>query len=113
MHARQPITRQPDPEEFEQCVSHLCSKIEAVAIREGASDTDCHDLESTLAMMPPLVRERVQLALEAIQIQTEYDHPAMCFAARYALRLAEDVWETNPHPMTRSVQLSAMRSKPG
>jgi hypothetical protein len=71
-----------------------------VALREGVSDADCKDLEGTLSAMPPLVRDRIKLMLNGIQIQTEYDDPAMGFAARYVLRLAEDIWDSNPHPMT-------------
>ena len=77
-------------------------KIETVAMRSGASDADCADLEGTLAAMPPLSRERVQLMLDGVAIQTEYEDPVMAFAARYILRLAHDIWQANPHPTTHS-----------
>ena len=75
-------------------------KIETIALREGVSDADCNDLDGTLTAMPPLVRDRIKLMLDGIQIQTEYDDPATAFAARYILRLAETLWESNPHPLT-------------
>ena len=92
----------PDPAEFERCVSQLCIRIETVAMREGLSHADCGDLELTLAAMPPLVRERVRLMLDGIQIQTEFEDPSMAFAARYLLRLAENIWEQNAHPLTHA-----------
>jgi hypothetical protein len=92
----------PDPAAFERCVGHLCVKIETIALRAGLSDADCSDLEGTLAAMPPLVRDRIKLMLDGIEIQTEYDDPIMALAARYVLRLAENVWEANPHPLTHS-----------
>jgi len=92
----------PDPAEFERCVTFLCVKIETVALRAGAPDADCSDLEGTLAAMAPLLRDRARLMLSGIEIQTEYDEPVMALAARYVLRLAEDVWETNPYPVPRS-----------
>lgn len=92
----------PDPAEFERCVTFLCVKIEGVALRAGASDADCTDLEGTLTAMPPLLRDRARLMLRGIEIQTEYDEPVMALAARYVLRLAEDVWEANPHPLPRA-----------
>ena len=92
----------PGPAEFDRCVGYICLKIEAVAIRESVSDADCNDLEGTLAAMPPLLRQHVKLMLNGIQIRTEYEDPAMSFAARYVLRLADDVWEETPHPLTHS-----------
>ena len=83
-------------------MNFLCTKIETVALRSGASDADCADLEGTLASMSPLARERVQLMLDGIAIQTEYEDPVMAFAARYILRLANDIWQANPHPTTHS-----------
>jgi hypothetical protein len=92
----------PDPAEFDRCVSHLCLKVETVGLKAGVLDADSSDLEGTLAALPPLVRDRIRLMLNGIEIQTEYEDPAMAFAARYVLRLAQDVWETNPHPMTHA-----------
>lgn len=91
-----PKSFRPDPAEFERCVGFLCMKIETVAMRSGVSDADCSDIEGTLAAMPPLVRDRVKLMLDGIEIQTEYDEPTMAFAARYILRLAQSIWEANP-----------------
>jgi hypothetical protein len=92
----------PDPAEFERCVSQLCIRIETIAMREGLSHADCGDLERTFSAMPPLVRERVKLMLDGIHIQTEFEQPPMAFAARYLLRLADNIWEQNPHPLTHS-----------
>ncbi len=92
----------PDPAEFERCVSHLCIKIETIAVRAGVPGADCSDLEGMLAAMPPLVRDRAKLMLEGIEIHTEYDDPVMTLAARYILRLAQDVWAANPHPVTHT-----------
>ena len=92
----------PDPAEFERCVSHLCIKIETIAMRTGVPGADCSDLEGMLAAMPPLVRDRAKLMLEGIEIHTEYDDPVMTLAARYILRLAQDVWAANPHPVTHT-----------
>lgn len=83
----------PDPVEFERCVSLLCAKIQAIATRSGVSDGDCADLEGTLAAVPPMVRDRVKLMLNGIEIQTEFDEPVMAFAARYIHRLAQDIWQ--------------------
>ena len=92
----------PDPAEFDRCVTQLCFKIESIAARAGVSEADCTDLEGTLAAMPPLVRERTVMMLEGLQIQTEFQDPAMAFAARYMLKLAEDIWEENPHAMVHA-----------
>jgi hypothetical protein len=92
----------PEPANFERCRNFLCKKIEAVALREGASDGDCGDLEAMLAAMPPAVRDRVKMVLEGTEIQTEFDEPVMAFAARYLLTLAKDIWEANPHPLSHS-----------
>ncbi len=90
----------PDPAVFEQCVSQLCIKIETISLRAGVPDADCSDLEGMLTAMAPLIRDRIKLMLEGIEIQTEYDDPVMALAARYILRLAQNVWEANPHPLT-------------
>ena len=71
-------------------------------MRSGVTDADGTDLEGTLAALPPLVRDRVKLMLNGIEIQSEYDEPTMAFAARYILRLAHDIWQANPHPMTHA-----------
>jgi hypothetical protein len=92
----------PDPAEFERCVSHLCIKLETIAVRAGVPGADCSDLEGMLAAMPPLVRDRAKLMLEGIEIHTEYDEPVMALAARYVVRLAQDVWAANPHPLTHT-----------
>ena len=102
----------PDPAEFERCVSFLCMKIETVAMRSEVPDADCTDLEGTLASMPPLVRDRVKLMLNGIEIQTEYNEPVMSFAARYLLNLAQGVWEENPHPVTHSAPAPRSLSRP-
>ena len=63
-------------------------------------DVDCEEIEQSLAAMPPVVRDRVKLMLNGVEIQTEYDDPTMSFAARYILKLAQAMREQNPHPVT-------------
>jgi hypothetical protein len=92
----------PEPADFERCQNFLCKKIEAVALREGASDGDCADVDAMFAAMPPMVRDRVKMMLEGIEIQTEFDEPVMAFASRYLLTLAKDIWEAKPHPLSHS-----------
>jgi hypothetical protein len=101
----------PDPAEFERNVKYLCTKIETAAMRSGMADPDCADLERTLAAMPPLVRDRVTLMLNGIHIQTEYDEPTMSLAARYILRLAQGIWDDNPHPLIHAGSQSASLSR--
>ena len=103
----------PDPAEFDRCVSHLCCRIETLAERAGVSEADCTDLEGTLAAMPPLVRDRTKLMLDGIQIHTEYKDPAMSFAARYVLNLAEDIWAESPHPTVHAASSSPTLRKRG
>lgn len=66
-----------------------------------------------LAEMPPLIRDRVRLMLEGIAIQTEFDDPVMTLAARYVLRLAQTMWDTNPHPLVRTPALQRSLSRSG
>ena len=80
-------------------------------MRSEMPDADCTNLDGTLAAMPPLVRDRVRLMLDGIEIQTEYEEPVMSFAARYLLRLAQGIWEENPHPMTHSRSVSSSLSR--
>ena len=101
----------PNPDEFQDAVSLLCSKIETVAIRSGMSDMDCKDLERSLAAMAPTVRDRVKLMLNGIEIGTEYDDRTMSFAARYLLRLAQTIWEENPHPSTHSAHVPRIHTR--
>jgi hypothetical protein len=101
----------PDPDQFRQSVDLLCTKIQTVAVRSGMSDVDCEELERSLAAMPPVVRERVRLMLNGIEIQTEYDDATMSFAAKYVLRLAQSIWDENPHPVAYSAQSSQERSR--
>jgi hypothetical protein len=90
----------PDPHAFQQSVDLLCTKIQTVAVRSGMSDVDCADLQRSLAVMTPTVRDRVQLMLNGVEIQAEYDDPTTAFAARYLLRLALSIWEEDPDPVT-------------
>jgi hypothetical protein len=107
------MTRQlrPNPAEFERCVQFLCTKIETIAMRSGMTDADCADLERTLAAMPPLARDRVKLMLHGIDIHTEYDDPVMAFAARYIVRLAQEIWAATPHPLTHPAPSAAAFSR--
>jgi hypothetical protein len=101
------------PSDFDECVGHLCNKIEAIAVREGVSDAHCADLEGTLLAMPPLVRDRIKLMLEGVEIQTEYAEPVTAFAARYILVLARDIWQANPHPLTHMGIAPRSLTRPG
>jgi hypothetical protein len=85
-------------------VTFLCTKIETIAMRSGLSDADCADIDGTLAAMPPVVRDRIKLMLNGINIQSEYDDPTMALAARYMLRLAQNIWDENPHPVEHESQ---------
>jgi hypothetical protein len=102
----------PDPDQFQQSVDLLCTKIQTVAVRAGMSEVDCEDLERSLAAMPPVVRDRVKLMLNGIEIQTEYDDPTMCFAARYLLRLAQNIWGQSLHPVTHATHGARNHSRP-
>ena len=101
----------PNPDEFQQSVDLLCTKIQTVAVRAGMPDVDCDGLEQSLAAMPPGVRERVKLMLNGVEIQTEYNDPTTSFAARYVLRLAQAIWDQNPHPVTYEAHRSGSIGK--
>jgi hypothetical protein len=88
----------PDPAEFERSVSHLCLKIETIALAGGVSHLDCSKLEELLAAIPLRARAEVLAMLNDVGLRAEYDDPAMAFAARYMTRLAQDIWRANPHP---------------
>jgi hypothetical protein len=96
----------PDPDEYEACVRLLCTKIETIALRSGAMVGDCSDLDGMLAAMPPEIRGRTALMLNAADIQAEYNDPTMALAARYLLRLARGIWDENPHPITHEPEPS-------
>ena len=59
----------------------------------------CTDLESTLAALPLFHRKQAAALLERIAAQAERDFPTMTFAARYALKLAGEVWHVAPTPV--------------
>ena len=91
----------PDPADFERCVSQLCLKIETIARSNDVSHVECPDLEGLLAAIPPRTRDRVLVMLNDVAVQAEYEDPPMAFAARYAARLAQDIWRAPmpEHPM--------------
>ena len=80
------------PHVFERCVDQLCHKLQQIAGRAGVPDHDCCDLESTLAAMPRVCRSQAQAMLNGLQLQTYDDFPAMAFAAKYVLNLAQQIW---------------------
>ena len=69
----------------------------------------------TLSEASPLwkntIRDRVKLMLNGVAIQTEYTDHTMCFAAHYLLRLAQSIWQANPHPVTHAIQGSPSVSR--
>jgi hypothetical protein len=91
-----------DPAEFRRCVDVLNRKLDDIAAKAGVPETECADLEMTLAALPPFSRDRAALMLQGIQIQAEESFPAMAFAASYVLTLARDVWEGAPSALVRS-----------
>ena len=66
----------PEPANFERCRNFLCKKIEAVALREGASDGDCGELEAMLAAMRPAVRDRVKWCLKGRKFRPSSTNPS-------------------------------------
>jgi hypothetical protein len=84
----------PDPTEFGRCVSHICLKIETIALSNGVSHADCSDLEALLAAIPDRARADVLAMLNDVGLNAEFDDPAMSFAARYITRLAQDIWRS-------------------
>jgi hypothetical protein len=86
----------PDAAEFKRNVAVLCSTVDAAAARAGVPDGAGGDLESTLAALPPFARDRVNVLLQGIRMQSSDDNPAMALAASYVLALAKEVWDTSP-----------------
>lgn len=86
------------PREFDRCVELLTRKIEEIAKRAGVHESEFGDLESVLAALPPVLRERAAVLLEGISIQADEEFPAMAFAASYVLKLAEEIWKTRRRP---------------
>ena len=84
------------PRDFDRCVELITRKIEQIAMKFGASDDDCADLQCSLEALSPFARSRVAAMLTGIQLQAGDDSPVMAFAARYVLNLAREVWESSP-----------------
>jgi hypothetical protein len=84
----------PDPAEFERCVSHICLKMETIALSEGISHVDCSNLDAMLAAIPARARDSILAMLNDISLSAERDDRAMAFAARYVMRLAYDLWHS-------------------
>ena len=82
------------PEQFERCVALLTQRLQTMASRGGVADEDCADLQSTLAALPPLSRDRTSVMLQGVRAQT--GDPCMAFAASYVLNLAAEIWEGEP-----------------
>ena len=88
-----------DRSEFSLCVTLLTRKLQDIATRTGVPDFVCTDLESTLAALPLFHRKQAAALLERIAAQAEREFPTMAFAARYALKLASEVWHVAPAPI--------------
>lgn len=86
------------PSEFERCVALLTDKLQEISLRAGVAEEDCGHLEAMLAALPPIWRKRATVVLDGIQMQAAEESPAMAIAARYVLRLAEEVWEIEGRP---------------
>jgi hypothetical protein len=86
----------PEPAEFRRNVELLARKLDNIAAGAGVPESECTDLESTLAALPPFARGRVAVLLQGIHVQAEEDNPAMAMAAHYVLALAQEVWDASP-----------------
>ena len=84
-------------------IARLQSKIENIALEAGVDARHCVDLDCTLEAMPYVLRRRVTVLLQGIQLQAELnENPAMVTAAGYVLAVAQDVWTTSHHPEAAS-----------
>lgn len=99
------------PRDFHRCVELLTHKLAEIAARSGAREEECQSLESILAVLPPMSRQRASVVLNGIQVQSDEEYPAMAVAARYVLRLAEEIWDGGALPMAR-IGVAASRSTP-
>jgi hypothetical protein len=88
-----------DPSDFKRCLAYIERKLERIAARAGVPDDLCADLECTLMALPPFARDRAKIMLEGVYVQTHETYPAMAFAARYVLNLAQEVWEGAAFPV--------------
>lgn len=87
------------PREFHRCVELLSHKLAEIAMRSGAREEECQSLESTLAALPSMSRQRASVVLNGIQVQSDEEFPAMTVAARYVLKLAEEIWDGDAIPV--------------
>lgn len=99
------------PREFHRCVELLTHKLAEIATRAGVREDECQTLESILAVLPPASRQRAAVVLNGIQVQSDEEYPTMVVAARYVLRLAEEVWEGSALPVA-ALDAAPPRSKP-
>jgi hypothetical protein len=84
------------PREFEHCLAMIRRKLEHAATRAGVHDSELETLESTLAALPQVARSHTQALLNGIQLQAADDFPAMAFVAKYVLKLAHEIWDSQP-----------------
>lgn len=99
------------PRDFHRCVELLTHKLAEIAMRSGAREEECQSLESILTVLPPTSRQRASVVLNGIQVQSDEEYPVMAVAARYVLKLAEEIWEGGAPPMAR-VGIAVSRSTP-
>jgi hypothetical protein len=84
------------PREFARCLEFLRLKIEEAAARIGVPDAEMTDLEATSAALPSAGRSHVRALMNATQLQADEQFPTMAFAAKYVLKLAEEIWAGQP-----------------
>lgn len=78
------------PEEFQRCVTRLTVKLRDMAVNAGVPEDECTDLESVLAALPPVSRDRASVLLEGVRVHSE--DKCMSLGAVFLLNLAQDVW---------------------
>jgi len=100
--------RRVNPEEFQRCVTRLTIKLRDMAVNAGVPEDECTDLETVLAALPPVSRDRASVLLEGVRVHSE--DKCMSLAAGFLLNLAQDVW--NAPFLTVSSMTGFSRSSP-
>src|SRR3954447_1557211 len=98
---------------FSRCIEMLCRKLEGVATRAGIPEDECCGLEGILASLPPIARSQAQAILNGVQLSAADEFPAMAFAANYVLKLAREIWHSEPVAVTeKSYQPEPLERRP-
>ena len=87
----------PDSDAFRRDVDLLCRSIEVVACKAGATEADCDDPQRMFAVMPLSVRQDIVRVLDHHVAQDE-GTDSLTLAARYLIKLAREVWDSEPPP---------------